>query len=167
MVEGRVGEWRGFWGALRERLGEDGGTVLKVDPEWATGARRAVLTQSGALPSRHPIQHQATWLVDISGGDQAMMRLKESTRRNIRAGIKRGVTVEASEASAAMDSFYELLEETAAREQFTIRSRASYQDLLSLFRERGQAAVYLARHEEQLLAGAVILFFGPELAYLS
>src|SRR5256885_13311939 len=94
------------------------------------------LFRSGALPSRHPIQHQATWLVDISGGDEAMMRLKESTRRNIRTGIKQGVTVEGSEASAAMDSFYELLQETAAREQFTIRSRAYYQDLLALFRER-------------------------------
>src|SRR5256885_9840628 len=36
------------------------------------------LFRSGALPSRHPIQHQATWLVDISGGDEAMMRLKRS-----------------------------------------------------------------------------------------
>ena len=166
ILDGRLEQWPGFWHALRERLAQDGGTVLKVDPEWTTDAQRAVLTQSGALPSRHPIQHQATWLVDISGGDQAMMRLKESTRRNIRAGIKQGVTVEASEASAAMDSFYELLQETAAREQFTIRSRAYYQDLLSLFRERGQGAVYLARLEERLLAGAVMLFFGSKLVYL-
>ena len=105
-------------------------------------------------------------LVDISGGDAAMARLKESTRRNIRAGIKQGITVEASEASAAMDSFYELLQETASREQFTIRSRAYYQDLLSLFRERGQVSVYLARHQDRLLAGAVMLFFGSKLVYL-
>src|SRR2546430_14151496 len=150
---------------MRERIAQESGTVLKVDPEWTTDAQRAVLTEAGALPSRHPIQHQATCLVDISGGDEAMMRLKESTRRNIRAGIKQGITVEASEASAALDSFYELLQETAAREQFTIRSRSYYQDLLALFRERGQVGVYLARHEERLLAGAVMLFFGPKLIY--
>lgn len=166
ILDDRPQQWPAFWQALRDRLAQDGGTVLKVDPEWTTDAQRAVLTASGALPSRHPIQHQATWLVDISGGDEAMMRLKESTRRNIRSGIKQGITVEASEASAAMDSFYELLQETAAREQFAIRSRAYYQDLLSLFRERGQVAVYLARHEERLLAGAVMLFFGSKLVYL-
>ena len=166
ILDGRLDQWPAFWQALRDRLAQDGGTVLKVDPEWTTHAQRAVLTDSGALPSRHPIQHQATWLVDISGGDEAMMRLKESTRRNIRTGMKHGITVEASEASAAMDSFYELLQETAAREQFTIRSRAYYQDLLALFRERGQVAVYLARHEERLLAGAVMLFFGTKLVYL-
>src|SRR2546428_9294630 len=166
ILDGRLDQWPAFWQALRERLAQDGGTVLKVDPEWTSDAQRAVLTESGALPSRHPIQHQATWLVDISGGDEAMMRLKESTRRNIRTGIKQGVTVEASEASAALDSFYELLQETAAREQFTIRSRAYYQDLLALFRERGQVAVYLARHEDRLLAGAVMFFFGSKLVYL-
>jgi lipid II:glycine glycyltransferase (peptidoglycan interpeptide bridge formation enzyme) len=166
ILDGRLEQWPAFWQALRERLAQDGGTVFKVDPEWTSDGQRAVLTGSSALPSRHPIQHQATWLVDISGGDEAMMRLKESTRRNIRAGIKRGITVEASEGSAAMDSFYELLQETATREQFTIRRRAYYHDLLSLFRERGQAAVYLARHQDRLLAGAVMLFFGSKLVYL-
>src|SRR2546429_374439 len=120
----------------------------------------------GRVPSRHAVQHQATMVVGISGGDAALMRLKESTRRNIRSGSRQGIMVEASEASAAMDSFYDLLVETAAREQFTIRGRAYYQDLLGLFRERGQVCVYLARLEDRLLAGAVMLFFGSKLIYL-
>src|SRR5439155_1148749 len=166
ILDGQLEHWPDFWPALRERLAQDGGTVLKVDPEWTTDAERAALTESGALPSRHPIQHQATMLVDISGGDQALMRLKESTRRNIRAGQKQGITVEASDASAAMAHFYGLLEETAVREHFTVRSRVYYQDLLNLFRERGQVKVYLARQEDRLLAGAVMLFFGSKLVYL-
>jgi len=166
ILDGRIDQWPAFWQALRDRLASEGGAVLKVDPEWTTQAERALLAETGAHKSRHPIQHQATMLVDISGGDQALMRLKESTRRNIRAGTRQGLTVEASEASAAMDTFYELLQETAARERFTIRGRAYYQDLLSLFRERGQAAVYLARHEDRVMAGAVMLFFGSKLIYL-
>src|SRR5207244_12438985 len=167
ILDGRLAQWPAFWQALRDRLAQDGGPGLKVDPEWTTDAQRAVLTESGGLPSRHPIQHQASWLVDISGGDEAMSRLTESTRRSIRGGLQKGIKVEASEASAAMESFYELLQETAAREQFSIRSRAYYQDLLALFRERGQVAVYLARQEDRLLAGAVMLFFGSKLLYLS
>ena len=166
ILDGHLEQWPTFWQALRERLAQDGGTVLKVDPEWTTDAERAALTESGALPSRHPIQHQATMLVDIRGGDEALMRLKESTRRNIRAGQKQGMTVEASDATAAMDHFYGLLAETAVREHFTVRSRVYYQDLLNLFRERGQVKVYLARQEDRLLAGAVMLFFGSKLVYL-
>ena len=166
ILDGRLDRWPGFWPALRDRLAADGGTVLKVDPEWTSAEQRSALESTGAMPSRHPIQHQATMVVDISGGDEALMRLKESTRRNIRAGARSGITVEGSEASAAMDNFYELLRETAEREHFAIRSQAYYQDLLALFRERGQAVVYLARHEDQLLAGAVMLFYGRKLIYL-
>src|SRR5437763_13510162 len=157
ILDGHLEYWPDFWQTLREHLAAEGGTVLKVDPEWTADAQRAALTASGALPSRHPIQHQATMLVDISGGDDALMRFKESTRRNIRGGARQGITVEASEASAAMDSFYELLQETAAREHFAIRSRTYYHDLLALFRDRGQVAVYLARLESRLLAGAVMM----------
>ncbi|HEY8838831.1 MAG TPA: peptidoglycan bridge formation glycyltransferase FemA/FemB family protein, partial [Dehalococcoidia bacterium] len=152
--------------ALRERLAADGGTVLKVDPEWTTDPQRAVLEETGARPGRNPIQHQATMRVDISGGDAALMRLKESTRRNIRSGERQGITIEASDASAAMDHFYSLLQATAEREAFKIRSRAYYQDLLTLFRERGQVGIYLARHGDHLLAGAVMLFYGRTLIYL-
>lgn len=166
ILDGHLEEWPAFWHALRERLASEGGTVLKVDPEWTSDAERAALAGTGALPSRHPIQHQATMLVDITGGDEAMARFKESTRRNIRTGARQGVVVEGSEASAAMDSFYELLAETAAREPFSIRSRAYYQDLLALFRERGQVSIYLARQADRLLAGAVMMFFGNRLVYL-
>ncbi len=166
ILDGRLDRWPDFWLALRERLAADGGTVLKVDPEWTSDEQRAALEATGGMRSRHPIQHQATMVVDISGGDDALMRLKESTRRNIRSGARSGITVEASDASAAMDHFYELLQETAQREHFAIRARAYYHDLLALFRERGQAAVYLARREERLLAGAVMLFYGPRLVYL-
>jgi lipid II:glycine glycyltransferase (peptidoglycan interpeptide bridge formation enzyme) len=166
VLGGRLDRWPAFWQALRDRLAADGGTVLKVDPQWSSPDERSALTATGAMPSRHPIQHQATMVVDISGGDDALMRLKESTRRNIRAGAKNGITVEASEASAAMDNFYELLRETATREHFAIRALSYYQDLLALFRERGQASVYLARQDDQMLAGAVMLFYGRTLVYL-
>jgi lipid II:glycine glycyltransferase (peptidoglycan interpeptide bridge formation enzyme) len=166
VLDGHLDRWPGVWEGLRERLAADGGTVLKVDPEWTSEKERQALEATGAMPSRHPIQHQATMVVDISGGDAALMRLKESTRRNIRAGARAGVTVEASEGSAAMETFYHLLQETAEREHFAIRTPAYYQDLLTLYRERGQIGVYLARRQDELLAGAVMLFYGRTLVYL-
>src|SRR2546428_5236960 len=116
ILDGHIEYWPDFWQALREHLAAEGGTVLKVDPEWTTDAERAALTASGALPSRHPIQHQATMLVDISGGDAAPMRLKEATRRNIRSGSRQGSTGGASQASAAMGRFFDALPEAAGPE---------------------------------------------------
>src|SRR3982074_1827155 len=93
ILDGHLEQWPSFWQALRERLAQEGGTVLKVDRGWTADARRAVRVGTGGLPSRHPIQHQATWLVDISGGDEAMARLKGSTRPQTRRGIKQGIQV--------------------------------------------------------------------------
>ncbi|HYM51351.1 MAG TPA: peptidoglycan bridge formation glycyltransferase FemA/FemB family protein [Candidatus Limnocylindrales bacterium] len=166
VLDGRLDRLAPLWEGLRERLAADGGIMLKIDPEWSTPEAAAAVEAIGGRPSHHPIQHQATMVVDISGGDDALARLKESTRRNIRSGERRGITVEASDASAAMDHFYDLLQQTAARQSFPVRPRRYYQDLLSLFRERGQIAVYLARLEGRLLAGAVMLFFGRTLVYL-
>jgi lipid II:glycine glycyltransferase (peptidoglycan interpeptide bridge formation enzyme) len=166
VLDGRLQEWPALWDALRIRLAQDGGTVLKLDPEWTSPEEASALVSSGGRLSRHPIQHQATLVVDISGGDAALTRFKESTRRNIRAGERSGITVEASDASAAMDTFVDLLRETAERKSFAMRPRRYYQDLLALFRERGQVSVYLARLEGRMLAGAVMLFFGGTLVYL-
>lgn len=166
VLDGGLDLWPPMWEALRGQLLKDGGTLLKLDPQWSTQAQREVLLASGGRESRHPIQHQATMVVDIGGGDAALARFKESTRRNIRAGERQGITVEASDASAAMDHFYLLLRQTAARRSFPIRPRSYYQDLLSLFRERGQASVYLARLDSRLLAGAVMVFLGQTLVYL-
>jgi lipid II:glycine glycyltransferase (peptidoglycan interpeptide bridge formation enzyme) len=166
LLDAQPERWPQLWEALRAELAKDGGTLLKVDPQWTTEQDGAVLLKTGARQSRHPIQHQATILVDISGGDAALARFKESTRRNIRSGEREGIAVEASDASAAMDHFYQLLRETGARRSFPIRPRSYYQDLLSLFRERGQASVYLARLDGRLLAGALMIFLGQTLFYL-
>jgi lipid II:glycine glycyltransferase (peptidoglycan interpeptide bridge formation enzyme) len=139
---------------------------LKVYPEWTTPQDRAVLLSTGGRLSRHPIQHQATLVLDISGGDEAQVRLTKSARYYIRYGERKGITVEASDAPSALDAFYELLEETAARHRFVIRPRSYYLDLLRAFRERKQIAVYLARHAGRPVAGAVMLLYGTKLIYL-
>lgn len=166
ILDGHLEEWPALWQTLRTELRRAGGTILKIDPEWTSPEQRAALEAVGGRMSRHPIQHQATLLVDISGGDAALMRFKASTRRNIRAGERQGVVVEASDAPAAVDAFYMLLRESAARRRFVIRPRAYYQDVVAAFRERGQVAIYLARYRGRLCAGAVMMFFGGRLIYL-
>jgi lipid II:glycine glycyltransferase (peptidoglycan interpeptide bridge formation enzyme) len=166
VLSGHPQEWPALFAALQAALKDEGGIVLKVDPAWTGEPERALITQLGGRPSRRAIQHQATWVVDISGGDAALMRMKESTRRNIRAGERQGISVEASDSDAAMDAFYDVLRASADRRRFVIRPLSYYRALLRAFAERGQVAVYLARHQGELVAGAVMLVFGTTLTYL-
>ncbi len=166
LLDGNFGDWPAFWRALRPRLQADGGTLLKVDPEWTGTEGSAALETVGGRLSDRSIQHQATYVVDITGGEAALMRLKPSTRRNIREGERLGVLVEASDTAAAVDVFYQLLAESADRHRFVVRPRTYYQDVVTAFRERGQVGVYLARHQGMPVAGAVMMFFGSTLIYL-
>src|SRR5438105_1222009 len=95
VLNGRLDEWPGFWQALRERLGKEGGTILKVDPEWSSPSEAAALEAVGGRPSRLPIQNQATMLVDITGSAAAGRKVKPTYLMHWRAiedGQRRGCT---------------------------------------------------------------------------
>lgn len=164
ILDGHLDAWAAFWQALKGRLRAEGGTILKIDPEWTNPEQRAVLEASGARPSPLPIQHQATAVLDLQG--DVIARVKESARRHMRHAERAGVTVQPATTPAAMDAFYPLLQQTGARQRFPVRPRRYYQDLLSVFSERDQIRVYLATHGGRPVAGTVMLTYGNRLVYL-
>lgn len=163
-------EWPLLWDQLRRRLALQGGTVLKVDPEWPAHGQY-VLQFTGARPTQS-IQHQATALVDLGGGEGVFDRMSTSARRNMRQAERAGVIVESSVQLDALDRFYEMLAATADRQEFTIRPRAYYRDLFTAFLPPPQgegtvgARVYLATHQGVTVAGSVIVNYGDHLIYL-
>ncbi|MDQ6713664.1 MAG: peptidoglycan bridge formation glycyltransferase FemA/FemB family protein [Candidatus Dormibacteraeota bacterium] len=176
-------EWPQLWAALRRRLALQGGTVLKVDPEWPAESGY-VLQFTNARPS-HSVQHQATALIDLRDGEAVFERMSASARRNMRQAERAGVVIESSDQVDAVDRFYDMLAATADRQEFTIRPRSYYRDLFTVFSRpsnfpdpehfslpgsRGQgrvgARVYLATHRGVTVAGSVIVNYGDRLIYL-
>jgi peptidoglycan pentaglycine glycine transferase (the first glycine) len=164
ILDNQFDEWPDLWPALRRRLALQGGTVLRLDPEWPSVAR-SVLRQTGARPG-HSIQHQATALVDLRDGAAVFDRMSASARRNMRQAERAGVVVESSTQLDALDRFYDLLAETAGRQEFIIRPRAYYRDLFHAFDLRRQVRVYLATHRGATVAGSVIVTYRTRLIYL-
>jgi len=157
-------EWPQLWESLRRRLALQGGTVLKVDPEWPAESRY-VLQYTSARPA-HSIQHQATALIDMRDGEGVFERMSASARRNMRQASGAGVVVESSLQIDAVDRFYDMLAATADRQEFTIRSRAYYRDLFRAFDKQGQVRVYLANHAGAVVGGSVMVTYGDRLIYL-
>ena len=89
--------------------------------------------------------------------------MKPKTRYNIGLAQRRGVLVRAAGATDLSD-FYALLEETAKRDRFYIRPLSYYADVLEAFGD--DAALLVAEHDGQLLAGVIIVAFGRQAAYL-
>ena len=79
--------------------------------------------------------------------DKILMDMHEKGRYNIRLGEKRGVTVSNNSFSEEnIDSFYDLLKDTAKRDGFAINSRSTFESLVSLQSDMIEVRLFEARH---------------------
>lgn len=104
--------------------------------------------------------------VPLADDDAILRQMHQKTRYNIRLAQRRGVVIERHCAEpAAVDDFYRLMQDTAARNAFGIHSRAYYQDFLNLFGD--DAVLLFAKVEAGAIAAVLIAArFGKEAIYM-
>ncbi|MDR2553216.1 MAG: peptidoglycan bridge formation glycyltransferase FemA/FemB family protein [Treponema sp.] len=146
----------------------------------------AVPPQAAELSPRRPflragadVQPPDSVLVNLLAGEEAVLgAMKPKWRYNVSLAEKKGVAVTPVLSSlggaspqvlrAALDRFYVLYRETAARDGIAIHSPDYYRALFEEAAENGGAEVrlYLASHDGEDLAGIITLFRGREAVYL-
>ena len=127
--------------------------------------------------SRVDIQPPDTVLLPLEKTeDEILSEMKSKWRYNIRLASKKGVEVLKFHADSdgfekAFDSFYELFEQTSKRDGVSFHAKSYYKDLLSRGcasgdKEKPLITLYLAKHEDDFLAGIITLFCKREAVYL-
>ncbi len=141
--------------ALRERVLADmerfarrtGAIFLKVDPDvplgWGVpgeagaaenpvgGAVQGLLASRGWRYSSDQVQFRNTVLLDLrSSEEEILARMKQKTRYNIRLAARKGVVVRIA-TREDWGLLYRMYAETAARDNFTIRSEAYYRTVFA------------------------------------
>jgi len=97
--------------------------------------------------------------------DALLAQMHQKNRYSVRLAVRRGVTVERGGTDeASIDSFYELLTETAGRNRFGIHDRSYYDDFMRIFDER--ALMLFAMVDGRIAAGLIAVRFGAESAYI-
>lgn len=113
------------------------------------------------------IQPRTTLVVDLDADEEALMAdMKKNTRYNVRLASRRGVTVRRGEDPEAVALFYELLLETAERQDFGIHTLDYYQEVYRLFNQAGRGILLFAEREGQVLATRWSVCFADEGANL-
>jgi len=140
---------------------------LKVEPNLPDDpAVAAGLAALGFRPAR-TVQPRSTLLVDLAGSEEEILaRMKPKTRYNIRLAERRGVAVRPAAGSEEVARFYDLLLETARRDAFGVHTLAYYQAFYRLFNESGQAGLFFAEREGELLGSLWATAYGPEAIYM-
>lgn len=130
----------------------------------------------GIKKSAVDIQPPDTVLLDITRSEEEILSsMKSKWRYNIRLAEKKDVKVSRHYAGEegfeeAFNNFYSLFEQTSKRDGVSFHGKAYYMDLLQKGIPDGSSkpkiTLYLAKHENDYLAGIITLFCPREAVYL-
>lgn len=131
------------------------------DPELEVAFRSA-----GWLPTRAS-QYRYAVLVDLTGGAAAAHAgMKKRARAEIRVGERNGVVVERAEiGGAGAEEMLALVRVTEERSGAFFRSDDYLRAVWEGFAADGRGALYLARHEGQVVSGAFVVRYGSRAWY--
>lgn len=145
--------------------------MLKCDPPVEESSPEAkALEHAGFTTATEAgfggVQPKAVMVLDLEPTpDELLAGFHSKWRYNVRVAERKGVEVSQAERDE-LPAFYELLVETARRDNFLIRGRPYFETLFEHLEPGGHIAMFLARFEGRSVAGAVCMGFGPRLTYV-
>lgn len=165
---------RAFTAEVR-RLGRRRRSILlKCDPALPAGndhARQALAAagfrSAVAGLSFEGVQPRFVYEIDIRRDVGELLAAFGSKHRyNIRLAGRRGVTVRPAAGEQDMAAFYRLLEVTAERDRFGIRTYRYYEAIWREVVTAGGAELFLAERDGTLLSGALVFMLGSRAWYV-
>jgi lipid II:glycine glycyltransferase (peptidoglycan interpeptide bridge formation enzyme) len=138
---------------------------LKIEPSLPNDpAINQALEQYHFQPSFYANHARATIILDLRPGlDDVLKQMRRKTRQYIRLASQRGVVAREGKAED-LPAFYDLIKTTAQRASFSPRAYNHYKLEWQTFKETNQAILFLAYHDDRLLAGRMIFRFGNHAA---
>lgn len=125
---------------------------------------RTVLQSLGFRESPHTVQPPRTILIDVTGGDEAILaRMNQGTRRKIRQSEKKEVAIRRGD-TADLESFIHLIAETGRRNVFGVHSPDYYRAAFRLFAP-DHATLLMASYAGRDLGGLTVFGLGKTAWY--
>jgi len=101
----------------------------------------------------------------IKNDEELMAQMRKATRYELKQAMKMGIVVEKSTSADDLDAFYDLQTQTAHRQAFVPFSRKYLKEQFRAFAEDNQVILFTAKLQNQVLAQAMVIFYGQEADY--
>ncbi len=143
-----------------------GAVALKIEPELPDDpALASLLRRLGFRPGR-AVQPRTTVWVDLQPDEETILaRMHQKWRYNVRLAGRKGVVVRAG-GVGDLPAFGALMQATGQRNTFGVHEPAYYRRFWELFAPSGHAALFLAEHEGEPLAGLMAARLAGRAYYL-
>ena len=158
---------------FREVARERRAAFIKIDPDVPKPRPdlTAALARLGFVPARFRrhwggVRPVAVCRLSIDADEDSILAgFRPKTRYNIRLAGRKGVTVRPGEHDD-LPAFHRIWQETAARQNFSVRGLDHLYQLWDLIVVPGHGAMLLAEYDGLLLAGVIVTSFGSKAWYL-
>lgn len=143
-------------GTLKSLAKKENAVFFRIDPP---------ITESpkfkGFKSTHSGFQPEDTLIIDLAKSEEEILKqMKQKGRYNIRLAEKKGVRIEES---GDINAFYNLLEQTTARDSFHGHDKHFYQRMLDKLPKN--AILYMAIYESKAIAGIIVTHFKDTAIY--
>lgn len=129
-------------------------------------ASKELFKRLGFRPAPYYLSVEHAGVLDLEKSEEEILKgMRQRLRRALRKAEKNHITIEVSSDPAGIAEFYQIQLQTAKRHDFTSFSEDFLAKQFSAFAETGNATLYTARHEGEILAQNFMIFYGNEASY--
>ncbi len=125
-----------------------------------------LFAELGFIRSPLHLLAETLWVLDVEKSEDELLRgMKKNHRNLIRRAEKDGVIIKKTHDSSEVERFISLHHETSSRHQFMPYPDDYFREQVKFFSKRDQVLVFSAWHREELLACAIIMYYGNSGSY--
>jgi peptidoglycan pentaglycine glycine transferase (the first glycine) len=165
--------WDFMWQSVKELAKEHNVVFCKIDPDvpydaeiWTKRLKGSGFRSAEKGEGFEGVQPRHVFRLDITPEEETLLaNMHQKTRYNLRLATKKGVTAQIADKSG-MDFFYPLLQETAQRDKFLIRSRAYFDTFYDKMHAAGLTELFLMHYEGKIVSGALTFKLGKKAWYI-
>ena len=112
----------------------------------------------------HEVDGERCWVLDLDTSEDALLaNMRKTTRYEIKQAQKLGVEIVVSKDENDLNHFNKLYQTTAIRQGFV--AHKGIVEEFKIFARAEKALLYLGKYQGQILATAIILFYGDQAIY--
>jgi len=146
---------------------EHGAAFIRLSPVAENSEQnRGLLASLGYKPAPIHMSSEFTWITDISGAEEEVLRaMKKVARNNINRSKREEVAVSISINADKLSSFIDQYHKFAAKKQFVPFSKKYLQQEFKTYAQNNRIALFTATFQDEILAQALIVFYGKRAFY--
>lgn len=147
---------------------------VRVRPQLAKNSGELLLKELNAdknlglhiQPAPMYLSVEFAGILDLEQDEETILKgMRQRLRRALRKGEKNGIGIEASTDPADIHEFYQIQMQTAGRHGFVAFSEDFLKKQFTAFAKNGEAVLYKAKYQGEVLAENFMIFYGNEASY--